>query len=523
MATASRSTTDPLAVASWSDGGAEASKSSRYLARRLAAAGADYKGVALTTFLLAAAVAVMIWLACGVVVEHWLVPGGLPAWARWAWFAAGLAGLLAALARWIVPLVRYRVNLVYAARIIEQDHPELHNDLVNAVLVQARPDATAPRVARSIERRAAKRLAELPAEGVIDRTAAVRLAYALAGLVALACLYELTAPKSLVMTAARLVAPWLTVAAPARVRIAPPRLSWRMPGEDPPAAGAVDATRGVPVSGGTATLVRGRQLVLSATIQGLRRDERPLLLVTPLRADRRVGAASGLTHARNPDVNALTRMQAARYLLSFQLLKAAESVVGAVTCCSGCFSAYRRSAIEPLLDEWSHQRFLGVACTYGDDRALTNRVIRAGHRSLYHSGAVAVTDVPETWSTFFRQQLRWKKSWVREGPILLSHLWRSRPVAFPFMVIAVVVGFLSPVIAVASLVVAPSLWGQIPFVYAAGLVTVAIAYAVYHRSVVADGRWGWSMAATAFYLGFSFQILWAMVRVRDGRWGTRSA
>ena len=240
-------------------------------------------------------------------------------------------------------------------------------------------------------------------------------------------------------------------------------------------------------------------------------------------ADRRVGAASGLTHARNPDVNALTRMQAARYLLSFQLLKAAESVVGAVTCCSGCFSAYRRSAIEPLLDEWSHQRFLGVACTYGDDRALTNRVIRAGHRSLYHSGAVAVTDVPETWSTFFRQQLRWKKSWVREGPILLSHLWRSRPLAFPFMVIAVVVGFLSPVIAVASLVVAPSLWGQIPFVYAAGLVTVAIAYAVYHRSVVADGRWGWSMAATAFYLGFSFQILWAMVRVRDGRWGTRSA
>jgi hypothetical protein len=65
-----------------------------------------------------------------------------------------------------------------------------------------------------------------------------------------------------------------------------------MPGEDPPAAGAVDATRGVPVSGGAATLVRGRQLVLSATIQGLRRDERPLLLVTPLRADGGVDTAA---------------------------------------------------------------------------------------------------------------------------------------------------------------------------------------------------------------------------------------
>lgn len=240
-------------------------------------------------------------------------------------------------------------------------------------------------------------------------------------------------------------------------------------------------------------------------------------------ADETVGAASGLTHARNPDVNVLTRMQAARYLLSFQLLKAAESVVGAVTCCSGCFAAYRRDAIEPLLQDWAQQRFLGVACTYGDDRALTNRVIRAGHRSVYHSGALAVTDVPETWSTFFRQQLRWKKSWVREGPILLSHLWRSRPVAFPFMLVAVLVGFVSPVIAVLSLAVAPSLTGELPIVYAAGLVAVALAYAVFHRSVSADGRWGWSMAATMFYLAFSFQILWAMARVRDGRWGTRAS
>lgn len=238
-------------------------------------------------------------------------------------------------------------------------------------------------------------------------------------------------------------------------------------------------------------------------------------------ADDRVGSASGLTHARNAEVNALTQMQAARYLLSFQLLKAAESVLGAVTCCSGCFAAYRRSAIEPLLDRWEHQRFLGVACTYGDDRSLTNQVIRAGHRSVYHSGAVALTDVPTTWSMFFRQQLRWKKSWVREGPILLSHLWRSRPFAFPFMVIAVAIGFLSPVIVAMTLIVAPAVWGRIPLVYVGGLVAVACAYALYHRSMIADARWGWSIAATFFYLTFSFQILWAVVRVRDGRWGTR--
>ena len=38
----------------------------------------------------------------------------------------------------------------------------------------------------------------------------------------------------------------------------------------------------------------------------------------------------------------LTRMQAVRYFVAFSVVKAAESVFSAVTCCSGCFSAYRR-------------------------------------------------------------------------------------------------------------------------------------------------------------------------------------
>jgi len=57
MATASHPPTEPLAVGTWAEDGEFDSKSERYLARRLAAASADYKGVALTTFLLGAGVA----------------------------------------------------------------------------------------------------------------------------------------------------------------------------------------------------------------------------------------------------------------------------------------------------------------------------------------------------------------------------------------------------------------------------------------------------------------------------------
>ena len=68
-----------LAVAGWQAAGDAESKSDRYLARRLAAASADFKGVALTTFVLGAAVCGGAWLLLGILVEHWLVPGGSPA------------------------------------------------------------------------------------------------------------------------------------------------------------------------------------------------------------------------------------------------------------------------------------------------------------------------------------------------------------------------------------------------------------------------------------------------------------
>jgi hypothetical protein len=292
MASVSSNNGESLVVGGWNPATDEPSNSDRYLARRLEAAGADYKGVALTNFLLGAAVAASVWLAVGVLAEHWIVPGGLPRTVRWGWLAVGLGALVAAAIRWLLPLVRYRVNLVYAARAIEREHPELHNDLVNTVLVKAHPEGSTAVVVRSLEKRAAKRLADVPSEGVIDRTLAVRLALALAAGVGIACLYELIAPKSLLVSAVRLVAPWAGISAPSRVRIDPPRLHWRMPGAgfvDPQQFdGAVDG-HDVAVDRGSATLVRGRQLVLAAAI----RSSMPCLFGTtdpPIRRRRRGGS-----------------------------------------------------------------------------------------------------------------------------------------------------------------------------------------------------------------------------------------
>ncbi len=237
--------------------------------------------------------------------------------------------------------------------------------------------------------------------------------------------------------------------------------------------------------------------------------------------DDRVGAVSGITHVRNAHTNALTRMQAARYYLSFQILKAAESVVGAVACCSGCFAAYRRSAVVPLLERWEHQRFLGVECTYGDDRALTNMLLRSGWTTRYDSAAEAWTDAPDRYRKFFKQQLRWKKSWAREGPMLMAHSWHTRPLAFPSILIATVAGILSPIVLIHNALFEPLSALRAPTVYALGIFLIAMAYSLAHRALRRDGLWLYACLGTFFYLLFSMQLVWAIFRIRDGAWGTR--
>ena len=177
------------------------------------------------------------------------------------------------------------------------------------------------------------------------------------------------------------------------------------------------------------------------------------LLVQPL-TDPRVGAVCGHADVLNVRDTWITRMQAVRYFVAFRVVKAAESVFGAVTCCSGCFSAYRREAILPRLQWWESQTFLGVESTFGDDRSLTNCVLR-DWRILYERRAVSHTIVPTTFRAFIIQQTRWKRSWTRESLLVAKFIWRKHPVAACFTYMSIILPLLAPIAAVHSLVWGP--------------------------------------------------------------------
>lgn len=127
----------------------------------------------------------------------------------------------------------------------------------------------------------------------------------------------------------------------------------------------------------------------------------------------KVGAVTGNIRAiRNRGF--LTRLIDGRYFSAFNQERAAQSLFGMVLCCSGPFSAYRSSVINKVKDTFVSQRFLGKKCTYGDDRHLTNLVLNEGYKVYYEYKAHAITHVPNKFPQFFKQQVRWNKSFYRE-------------------------------------------------------------------------------------------------------------
>src|SRR5258706_14914806 len=71
----------------------------------------------------------------------------------------------------------------------------------------------------------------------------------------------------------------------------------------------------------------------------------------------RIGAVSGHILAVVEPDNFISKMESVRYYVAHRVMKAAESLFGAVTCCPGAFSAYRKSAVQNVLQVWLNQMF----------------------------------------------------------------------------------------------------------------------------------------------------------------------
>jgi hyaluronan synthase len=266
-------------------------------------------------------------------------------------------------------------------------------------------------------------------------------------------------------------------------------------------------------------LAQGEIIVFIDSDSFVRRDSiRPLVKYF---ADPEVGAVCGHTEVYNWNKNFLTKMQAARYYIAFEVEKSAEGLFGCVTCCSGCFSAYRRKYVLEVLHPWLEQKTLGVDCHYGDDRSLTNFILKK-YKVKFSPEARAYTIVPETSRQFLRQQLRWKKSWFVESFRASLFMWKKNPAMAASFYSEILLTFLSPVVLIEALIWDPYMNHTIPLVFISGLILVSFVYGFYYYIRTGNKSWMWGAAAAWFYAVIMvWQMPYALFTLRDPKWGTR--
>jgi len=245
-------------------------------------------------------------------------------------------------------------------------------------------------------------------------------------------------------------------------------------------------------------------------------------IVSHFMIDPKIGAVSGNSTVENSNVNLLTKIQAARYGVSFDIFKVCESVFGNVTCCPGCFSAYRKSAILQVMETWRYHKFLGTRSTYGDDRSLTNYILRKW-KVIYCRKAVATTIVPEKFRQFVLQQLRWKKSWIREGIVNAgSFMWKKHPVSAVSFYINLIIPIVGPFIVFKIIFFDFLIRGTSPLFFVNGVVSMSILFGLYYYLIRPNKYWVYVTVFTALY---TFVLIWqmpyAIIKIRDTSWGTR--
>ena len=148
-----------------------------------------------------------------------------------------------------------------------------------------------------------------------------------------------------------------------------------------------------------------------------------LAIAGPFR-DARVGAVAGKVLVYNRAHGLIPRMLHVRFIISFDMRRAAESVYRNVFCCPGALTALRAEAVRSVLERWRNQHFLGSRCTFGEDRAMTNYLLDSGYDALYQRTAVVHTVVPHAFGKLCRMLLRWDRSYVREELRFARIVWK---------------------------------------------------------------------------------------------------
>ncbi len=148
-------------------------------------------------------------------------------------------------------------------------------------------------------------------------------------------------------------------------------------------------------------------------------------MIAPLVSNENVAAVSGNVKVANIANGIMPPMLDACFTFAFDFIRSGQSVFKRVFCTPGALSAYRKAALMPVLDEWLNQTFMGRPAGIGEDRALTNLLLREEHDIVMQRSAAIYTNVPETYQGLCKMLLRWERSNIRENFDMFKFIFKN--------------------------------------------------------------------------------------------------
>jgi len=221
----------------------------------------------------------------------------------------------------------------------------------------------------------------------------------------------------------------------------------------------------------------------------------------------RVGGVVGNAKVLNANKNILTRCQDAWYDYAFNIHKTTESVFSTVLCCSGCLAGYRREAIANYIPYWVRSRIqnsddrdlttYAIATPWAkkelapfsrnlfedmakyddsEDRGLTTYTL-VDWETVYIPTAIVYTEVPENLKHYIRQQIRWKKGYLRSSFFVSAFFWKKNPLMSLIFYTEFMTTLITPLVISAIYIYSPfvlqNFW--LPITYFIGQVLVGLA------------------------------------------------
>ena len=251
---------------------------------------------------------------------------------------------------------------------------------------------------------------------------------------------------------------------------------------------------------------------------------------------------------------------------SYRVIKGSESSFNSLTCCSGSLSFYKREAIQDFIHDWAHDRFLGVDFKFCTDRRMTAHVLgtkpkldnkqddyrkkipilqigkddldtmksssdpdinddkdrpKAYWKVLFSRSIRVTVGVPDNLPGLVKQQIRWKKSFLRSLSSTGRIFWRRPFYAAMLYYVQTGMKFIRPFILLHAAIMLP-LAGNIlsPVLWLSGLLFTSMIYGVdYRLRNPGDKLWLYRplfMVLSTFV--YTWLLVWAGLTIRKQSW-----